>query len=50
MQATAGVGIDLVGVIQALIIIFVAAPALIAAIFRLKTPVASTQISKGWGS
>lgn len=50
MQATAGVGVDLIGVIQALIIIFVAAPALIAAIFRLKTPVASTQISKGWGS
>lgn len=50
MQASANVGIDLIGVIQALIIIFVAAPALIAAIFRLKTPVASTQISKGWGS
>ena len=50
MQASANVGIDLVGVIQALIIIFVAAPALIAAIFRLKAPVASTQISKGWGS
>jgi simple sugar transport system permease protein len=50
MQASANVGIDLIGVIQALIIIFVAAPALISAIFRLKTPVASTQISKGWGS
>lgn len=50
MQATANVGIDLIAVIQALIIIFVAAPALIAAIFRLKTPVASTQISKGWAS
>ena len=50
MQATANVGIDLISVIQALIIIFVAAPALIAAIFRLKTPVASTQISKGWAS
>jgi len=50
MQASANVGIDLISVIQALIIIFVAAPALIAAIFRLKTPVASTQISKGWAS
>ena len=50
MQATANVGIDLVSVIQALIIIFVAAPALIAAIYRLKAPVASTQISKGWAS
>ncbi len=48
MQVSANVGIDLISVIQALIIIFVAAPALIAAIYRLKTPVASTQISKGW--
>ncbi len=50
MQVSANVGIDLISVIQALIIIFVAAPALIAAIYRLKTPVASTQISKGWAS
>jgi len=50
MQVSASVGIDLISVIQALIIIFVAAPALIAAIYRLKTPVKSTQISSGWGS
>ena len=50
MQATAGVGIDLIAVIQALIIIFVAAPALITAIYRLKAPAVSTQISKGWAS
>jgi len=50
MQVSASVGIDLISVIQALIIILVAAPALIASIYRLKTPVASTQISKGWGS
>ncbi len=50
MQVSANVGIDLIAVIQALIIIFVAAPALIAAIYRLKTPVQSTQISSGWGS
>ena len=50
MQVSADVGIDLISVIQALIIIFVAAPALISAIYRLKAPVASTQISKGWGS
>lgn len=50
MQVSANVGIDLISVIQALIIIFVAAPALIASIYRLKTPVASTQISKGWAS
>jgi len=50
MQATAGVGIDLIAVIQALIIIFVAAPAVITAIYRLKAPAISTQISKGWAS
>ena len=50
MQVSADVGIDLIAVIQGLIIMFVAAPALIAAIYRLKTPVASTQISKGWAS
>jgi ABC-type uncharacterized transport system permease subunit len=50
MQVSANVGIDLISVIQALIIIFVAAPALISAIYRLKAPVKSTQISSGWGS
>ncbi|MCF8531174.1 MAG: ABC transporter permease [Candidatus Nanopelagicales bacterium] len=50
MQVSANVGIDLISVIQALIIMFVAAPALIAAMYRLKAPVASTQISKGWGA
>jgi len=50
MQATTGVGIDLIAVIQALIIIFVAAPALISALFRLRAPAVSTQISKGWAS
>jgi ABC-type uncharacterized transport system permease subunit len=50
MQATANVGIDLISVIQALIIIFVAAPALISAIYRVKTTASATQISQGWGS
>lgn len=50
MQANANVGIDLIAVIQALIIIFVAAPALISAIYRVKTGAQSTQISKGWGA
>ena len=50
MQANADVGIDLISVIQALIIIFVAAPALISAIYRVKTDASSTQISKGWGA
>jgi ABC-type uncharacterized transport system permease subunit len=50
MQVSADVGIDLIAVIQALIIMFVAAPALITALYRLKTPAVSTQISKGWAS
>lgn len=50
MQANADVGIDLVQVIQALIIIFIAAPALISAIYRVKTTATSTQISRGWSS
>ncbi len=50
MQANANVGIDLISVIQALIIIFVAAPALISAIYRVKSTTGSTQISKGWGA
>ncbi len=50
MQANADVGIDLISVIQALIIIFVAAPALISAIYRVKIDTSSTQISKGWGA
>lgn len=50
MQVSADVGIDLIAVIQALIIIFVAAPSLITAIYRLKAPAVSTQISKGWAS
>ena len=50
MQANADVGIDLISVIQALIIIFVAAPALISAIYRVKSNASATQISQGWGS
>lgn len=47
MQATAGVGIDLIGVIQALVIIFVAAPALISALYRLKTRVSAEAAAEG---
>ena len=50
MQANADVGIDLISIIQALIIIFVAAPALISAIYRVKSNASATQISQGWGS
>jgi general nucleoside transport system permease protein len=51
MQAAAGVSVDLVIVMQALIIIFVAAPALVRAVFRIKAAEAEpTQLTKGWGS
>ncbi|MFW5933156.1 MAG: ABC transporter permease [Actinomycetota bacterium] len=51
MQAQTGTSLDLVVVIQALIIIFIAAPGLVRAIYRIKTPeVTGQQISKGWGS
>ena len=50
MQAAAGVTVDLVIVMQALIIIFIAAPELVRAVFRLKpTEADSTQLTKGWG-
>ena len=52
MQSATGIPIDLVVVIQALVIMFVAAPALVRAIFRIR--VAETTgvevFSKGWGA
>ena len=52
MQGAAGVPIDLVLVLQALIIVMIAAPRLVKAIYRIKTPVegATTTSSTGWGS
>ncbi len=52
MQGAAQVPIDLVVVLQALIVIFVAAPGLIRAIWRVKADDGETvtQVSTGWGS
>jgi len=50
MQAATAVGIDIVQVIQALIIVFIAAPALIRAIFRVRTEAEAAQISQGWAT
>ena len=51
MQARSGTSLDLVVVIQALIIVFIAAPGLVRAMFRVRTDdVSTTQISQGWGS
>lgn len=51
MQGATQTSLDLVVVIQALIIVFIAAPKLVQAIFRVKVADGkTTQISKGWGS
>lgn len=50
MQAQTGTSLDLVVVIQALVIIFIAAPGLVRALYRIDADdVTSGQISKGWG-
>jgi general nucleoside transport system permease protein len=51
MQAAARVSVDLVIVMQALIVIFIAAPELVRAVFRLKrkTEPESTRVTGGWG-
>jgi simple sugar transport system permease protein len=50
MQAATDVGIDIVQVIQALIIVFIAAPALIRAIYRVRTGEAKGPMSQGWAT
>lgn len=50
MQASTDVGVDIVTVIQALIIVFIAAPALIKAIYRVKADTESTQVTQGWAT
>ena len=52
MQGAAGIPVDLVLVLQALIIVFIAAPRLVQAIYRIKTAEqdSGTTISTGWGS
>ncbi len=52
MQGAAGIPIDLVQVLQALIIVFIAAPELVKAVYRIKAvdDGPSTTVSTGWGS
>jgi simple sugar transport system permease protein len=51
MQASTGIPIDLVVVIQALVIMFIAAPALVRGIYRIRVErrVGSEVFTKGWG-
>jgi len=50
MQGSTDVGVDIVTVIQALIIVFIAAPALIKAIYRVKADTESAQLTSGWAT
>ena len=50
MQAASSVGIDLVTIVQALIIVFIAAPALIRAVYRVKAGEGAEQVTKGWSA
>jgi simple sugar transport system permease protein len=49
MQAQSSVGIDLIVIVQALIIVFIAAPALVRAIYRVRTGEGVGQLTRGWG-
>jgi len=50
MQSMAGIPIDIISVIQGFVIIFVAAPAFIRAIYRLRAARAEeTVLTRGWG-
>ncbi|HUG47323.1 MAG TPA: ABC transporter permease [Candidatus Limnocylindria bacterium] len=52
MQAATGIPIHLVVVIQALVIMFIAAPALVRAIFRIRAErqIGAEAFAKGWGA
>jgi simple sugar transport system permease protein len=52
MESATGIPGDLVVVLQALVIMFVAAPALVRGIYRIRVPeTTGTEVfSKGWGS
>ncbi|HLU31302.1 MAG TPA: ABC transporter permease [Acidimicrobiia bacterium] len=48
MQVRSGVGIDLIVIVQALVIVFIAAPALVRAIYRVRTGEGAGQLTRGW--
>jgi general nucleoside transport system permease protein len=52
MQVSTGIPIDLVVVIQALVIMFIAAPALVRGLYRIKVErrIGSEVFTKGWGA
>jgi len=50
MQVSTNVGIDIVQVIQALIIVFIAAPALVKAVYRVRGETRGIEVSSGWAT
>ena len=51
MQSVAGIPVEIIRIIQALVIIFVAAPEIIRAIYRLKVVRREeTVVTRGWGT
>lgn len=52
MQSAAGIPIDIITIVQALVIVFVAAEALVRGIYRLKPAVGKSEevFTRGWGS
>jgi len=50
MQSLAGIPIHIISIIQGLVIIFIAAPAIIRGIYRIRTGSAgATVLTRGWG-
>ena len=51
MQLKAGIPIDIISILQALILVFIAAPAIIRTIYRLKAPAEGEGgiMVTGWG-
>jgi simple sugar transport system permease protein len=51
MQVMAGIPIDIISVVQAMILAFIAAPAIIRTIYRLRAPAAGEEevLVRGWG-
>jgi simple sugar transport system permease protein len=50
MQVQSEVGIDLIVIIQALIIVFIAAPELVRAIYRVRGGKETGQLTRGWST
>jgi simple sugar transport system permease protein len=51
MQVAAQIPIDIISILQAVILMFIAAPAIIRTIYRLRMPTTgeATVVTSGWG-